>query len=424
MKEFQINEHLTLKLERDDKTYIFVNEELFMGCKYVLLNLPVDDTQLLNDINSIDEAEEKLDKSLELLDTNQDIYIDPETEFWAHCSNLQAWAEHSYDTRLLHRKLSFPLLSRLAKAGDQLAVMALKEEIAERLSSGNENVAEFLINEGYIDYLSHEEQIVSVLNPVEAEALLELEQFTGVPFIQAGSWMYFDPGTFIEPTHQFLVRNKSVIALLIYWFDKPAKILPESIGNFKNIEVLRYIGENIIELPKSIYKLKNLRELSVDSEVLVKFPNSVIRLENLESLIIRSPLLCSIPKKISNLKRLKQLSVGSRIDNIPDSLSQLKNLESLNLNNNPLKKIPESIYSLENLFQFHIGNTNIKELSESIAMLKNLDVLDIKQIYIKEIPEAVLSLEKLRILFVKKNNLSEKSIRIIDTLEKRGVMIT
>jgi len=424
MKEFQINEHLTLKLERDDKTCIYVDEELFMHCKYLLLNLPVDERQLLNDINSIDEAEEKLDKSLELPDTSQDIYMDPETEFWAHCSNLQAWYEYDYDTRLLHRNLAFPLLRRLAKAGDQLATIALKEEIAERLSSGSEKVAEFLINEGYIDYLSHEEQIVSILNPIEAEALLELEQFTGAPFVQAGSWVYFDPGTFIEPTQQFIVRNRSVVALLIYWFDKPAKILPESIGNFKNIEVLRCMGENIIDLPNSIYKLKNLKELSVDSEALVKFPNSVIKLENLESLIIRSPLLSSIPKKISNLKRLKHLSIGSRIDRIPDSLSRLKNLKTLNLNNNPLKKIPESIYFLENLFQFHIGNTKIEEVSESIAMLKNLDVLDVKQIYIKEIPEAFLSLKKLRILFVKKDNLSEKSIRIIDTLEKRGVMIS
>ena len=423
MKEFKINDLLTLKLEWDNKTYIYVDKELFMHCKYLLLNILMDESPLLNTINSIDEAEEKLDKSLELPETSQNIQIDPETEFWAHCSNLQAWYEYNYDTRLLHRNLAFPLLSRLANAGDQIAIIALKEEIAERLSSGNENVAEFLINEGYVDYLSHEEQIASVLNPVEAETLLELERFTGKAFIQAGSWMHFDPGTFKEPQQQFLVRKKAIIALLIYWFEKPAKMLPGSIGNFKNLEVLRYMGENIIGLPNSITNLKYLRELSVDSEILVKFPNSIIKLTNLEGLSIRSPLLSSIPEKISNLKRLKLLSIGSRINCIPDSLSQLKNLESLYLNSNPLKKIPESIYSLKNLIQFHIGNTKIEELSESIAKLENLDVLDIKQIYLKEIPEAVLSLKNLRILFIKKKNFSEKSIRIIETLEKRGVMI-
>ena len=62
--------------------------------------------------------------------------ITPKQEFWGHCSNIQAWVECEYDTRLLHSNLSFPLLKALSDAGDQLALIRFKEEIALRLEGG------------------------------------------------------------------------------------------------------------------------------------------------------------------------------------------------------------------------------------------------------------------------------------------------
>jgi len=425
IKEFKINEHLTLKLEWDNKTYIYVNEELFMHCKYLLLNIPVDEVLLLNDVNSIDDAEVKLDKSLELPETSQDIQIDPETEFWAHCSNLQAWYEYDYDTRLLHRNLAFPLLSRLAKVGDKLAIIALKEEIAERLSSGNETVVEFLINEGYIDYLSHEEQIVSVLNPLEAETILELEQFTSKPFLQAGSWMYFDSGIFIEPQQQFLVRNKSVIALLILWLDRPAKRLPESIGNFKNIEILRYVGENIIELPNSISKLSNLKELSIESETLVKLPENITNLHNLENLRVTSSCLNEIPDSLGNLSKLISLSISSeRLINLklPNSIKNLNKLENFVLSYIFLETFPEFFKSLVNLKKIDITYSHLKELPKYINKLKNLEMLYLRGNKINYIPESIIILENLKYLYINgNNNLDDNSKEILKKLKNKGI---
>jgi len=62
--EFKINEIITLKLE-NNRTNIYVNNELFRHCKYLLLNIPVDNIHEFDDITSIDEAEEYLDHSLE-----------------------------------------------------------------------------------------------------------------------------------------------------------------------------------------------------------------------------------------------------------------------------------------------------------------------------------------------------------------------
>jgi len=139
---------LTLCLERE-KTVIYVNGIRFNQCKHLLIVLP-SSPEYLEFIDSIDAVEENF-----IWDYKEK--IPPEVEFWGHCSNLQAWTENNYDTRLLHRSLAFPLLKRLADSGDPLAKIVFKEEIANRFSSGSPNVVNFLIIHGYLDVLTSEE---------------------------------------------------------------------------------------------------------------------------------------------------------------------------------------------------------------------------------------------------------------------------
>ncbi|MFW9973632.1 MAG: hypothetical protein ACFFDF_25860 [Candidatus Odinarchaeota archaeon] len=153
MKEFKINEHLTLKLE-EGKTNIYVNGTLFHQCKFLLINTPIKEIDNLNDIKSIDDAAELLDLSL-----GNDIYkydIPPEAEFWGHCSNLQVWYEYNYDLRLIHSNLAFPLLQRLTDAGDPLAAIRFKEELVKRLRKYPEMMPYYFFR-GYIEYLTKEE---------------------------------------------------------------------------------------------------------------------------------------------------------------------------------------------------------------------------------------------------------------------------
>ena len=103
-----------------------------------------------------------MDRSLETTKSDND--ISPEAEFWGHCSNLQAWYENDYDTRLLHRNLAFPLLKALTDAGDPLAKKVFKEEIAMRLESGYPTVVRYLVDQGYLQYLTNEELNVVLKN--------------------------------------------------------------------------------------------------------------------------------------------------------------------------------------------------------------------------------------------------------------------
>jgi hypothetical protein len=177
MKEFKINDYIRLRLEQD-KVNVYIDGKKIIQCKYLLLKNPNDTINLHDeDDSSIDRISERLDKSLELNDSidSQDHPIDPETEFWAHCSNLQAWAENNYDTQMLHVNLSFPLLKRLTIAGDPLAKEIFKGEIIKRFSSRNLNVMTYLTKEGFLEYLDWDE-IDLLYKDIDFETRKELQR--------------------------------------------------------------------------------------------------------------------------------------------------------------------------------------------------------------------------------------------------------
>lgn len=162
VEEFQVNKYLTLKLI-NNKTILYVNGKQFNQCKYLLLINPHEDERQ-EEIESIDEASEVLNNVLENNEIELiEFKITPIEEFRAHCSNIQAWAENCYDTRILHRNLAFPLLKKLTELGDSQATKVFKDEIAKRFISGYSNIQSFLVLNGYMNYLNKEE-IQSVLS--------------------------------------------------------------------------------------------------------------------------------------------------------------------------------------------------------------------------------------------------------------------
>jgi hypothetical protein len=218
MKEFQVNEYLSLRLE-DENTIIYVGGERFRQCKYLLLNIPVDKMHSFDEIESIDEASERLDKSQEYADLKK-IEIPPEAEFWGHCSNLQTWYENSYNTKLIHMSLAFPLLKRLYELEDPMAVKVFKEEIARRFVKGIPRVTIYLIEADYLEILDKNE--VSFI-------IQELKE--------KNSQLY----AFILPMlmkHNYVFQNytRSRIKGLIDKF-----IMEEDTGAFRNLKLDEYL---------------------------------------------------------------------------------------------------------------------------------------------------------------------------------------
>jgi hypothetical protein len=113
--EFKVNDSISLKLENEE-VHIYLNGKLFKQCKAILLNRQFNELEDLNSINSIDDLADNFEHVNPEFDENSP-KIPSETLFWAHCSNVQAWVENDYDTRLLHSNLAFPLLKNSQISG-------------------------------------------------------------------------------------------------------------------------------------------------------------------------------------------------------------------------------------------------------------------------------------------------------------------
>jgi len=161
--EYRINKFIELKLE-SDKTVIYIASKPFIMCKGVFIEIPAEKVYLDIEAYHIDELSEKSEQHFKY-------NIPSETIFWTHCSNMQAWAEHGYDTSLLHSNLAFPLLRRLIEAGDIKAKQIFKEEIGKKFSSGYLPTIQYLEEEMYLTDLLNENELNIIFKELKKKLL-------------------------------------------------------------------------------------------------------------------------------------------------------------------------------------------------------------------------------------------------------------
>jgi len=386
--EFVINEFLSLKLE-NDITMVFVAEEAFHQCKFLLLEIPVNDITSLDEIKSIDEAAQELGRALEPSDEFSRVdRIPPETEFWGHCSNLQAWYENDYNTKLLHSNIAFPLLKKLTKAGDLAARRVFKDEIAKRYNSGIESVRKFLEERNYLSFLTKEEFYSLIDANAEYEVVKTLESLFSVEF-----WNY-----------QLDVRNGQVIKLRLS--NLKLKKLPEIITQFKSLEILDISVNSLETLPNWIGGFKKLKELNIDNNNLKKLPQSIGDLSSLEKLTAFDNEIIKIPDSIGNLSSLKVLDLRSNnLKSLPITIDNLPKIEELMLESNKIKVIPETIGNLESLKTLVLGENDIEIMPKSLGKLKSLKTLTLGDNNLTELPDLIGNLKNLKILGLANNSI-------------------
>ncbi|KKM99888.1 hypothetical protein LCGC14_1143310 [marine sediment metagenome] len=257
MHEFKVNDYITLKLE-NTKINIYVDGEIFEQCKFLLLNIPTQDVDFYDEIESIDEIAEILGWT-ETRQLGVDYELTPEVEFFGHCSNLQAWAENAYDTRLIHRNLAFPLLKKLVDANDLTAKTVFKEEISKRLASGFPSVIEYLTEEGYDSYLSREEYLFSFLKIRDAETLLELEKIIGDQFeIREDLNEFYEADEF----NRIEIKFNNIVGISL----SCGELTNDIINLLKKLKSLRKLNlmENRIEILGELFSyIKELNELKI-----------------------------------------------------------------------------------------------------------------------------------------------------------------
>jgi hypothetical protein len=430
MKEFYVNEYITLKL-KNGKTIIYVAGERFRQCKYLLINIPTEKIGLYEEFKSIDEVAKKLDPSLE--DQNQRIRnISPETEFWAHSSNLQTWYESGYNPDLLHSNIAFPLLKKLTDAGDQLSKQVFIEEITKRIITGHIRVIEFFFEENCIEYLD-KNTLQFLIREIKEDKFNLREIYLDIRFTILERLMIVgdleSEKRFKREILEIISENDLSLINLLYlngyinylnrkefWdvFGEDGKILfkleqkvrrfeidnknKEKLKKFEYFKLQNYIhigygpmcfkfengritGIGIFGDEKGVQKASqgelDLINGTIGNLKLKKLPNSIYKLEALEELFLWNIRLKSLPKSIEKLKNLKKISIKDNLQ-ISNCLWRIVSLEMIDLERNNIRYVPETIRNLKNLRELYLQDNKIKQLPESIKDLKQLTVLNLK----------------------------------------------
>ncbi|MFX1572856.1 MAG: leucine-rich repeat domain-containing protein [Promethearchaeota archaeon] len=440
--EYKINDFITLKLE-NGKTVIYVKGEKFLQCKYLLIEIPKDNFQEFDKIISIDDVSDKLDHSLEKnVHYNQ---ITPVIEFWGHCSNLQAWSENSYDTSLLHSNLAFPLLKKLTDVGDPKAKRVFKEEIVERIINVYSNVAQYLIQENYLEYFNKEETELVIeilfeqletkfkkkqqfiLDSIEIDALLGIIKKNLIHSKTLLTNNLKSTVVITKNTHMGFSYEKRRITALS--FNRCGlKVLPSSIGNFENLQEL-YLTENRLKsIPESIGNLTFLRKINLSDNHIISLPVEIGDLTNLKELYLDHNVIQFLPESIIRLKNLETLSMwGNQLRNLPNDMNQVDSLRVLGLSFNQLEEFSNLISEFKNLEILDLSNNRIKIVPENIGHLKSLKILWLNNNPIRQLPKSILDLQSLTDLYIVNTLIVQKKNsgikKIINSLESQGINI-
>ncbi|MBD3216462.1 MAG: hypothetical protein GF311_27865 [Candidatus Lokiarchaeota archaeon] len=371
-RECHINEFITLRLE-DGQTELYLNGEKFRQCKYLFIVNP--EKSVGADVNSIDEAAEMFENTLEQVEgkeniTPEQLGITPEEMFWGHCSNIQAWVEYGYDTRLLHSNLAFPLLKKIAELGDKTARRVFREEVVKRFIDGTDNTRKFLIQEYYIENLS-EEELGVIVPPSEARAIAKIEQVSGKP-------MRITSFGANRKIHCYNVKDGHING--IYISNHETKYVPKAVLELPYLRYFSYFGKGLKAVPEWLSELKSLRMLELSSNGIERF--TTLRLPTLEKLDLSYNNLTTIDFSGCVLPNLKFLKLYSNQLIEIKGLNTLKNLGALLIfNNNKLKHLPGGLFELENLGYIRVDD--LIEESEEVKKLKKAIKKNFKKEYYK-----------------------------------------
>ncbi len=149
---------------------------------------------------------------------------------------------------------------------------------------------------------------------------------------------------------------------------------------------------------------------------LTELPESLGQLTQLQSLDLSNnqpyarydepPIV--LPEWIGNLAQLETLNLSyNQLTSLPESLGNLTLLRKMYVSGNKLVELPKSIGLLLNLQILFLGDNQLTKLPDEIGNLTELIELLIYRNNLKTIPESLGRLTKLKLLYLQGNQLSD-----------------
>ena len=169
----------------------------------------------------------------------------------------------------------------------------------------------------------------------------------------------------------------------------------------EDYDVLIGFEQKLGAIPKIIPKLSDFRYYKYGY---ITEENRVVEL------YLYNKELTDIPESIGQLKYIQTLDLRrNKFKVVPDSIGKLKNLIRLLLDENQIESLPKSIGNLTNLAGLFLYKNKLITLPETIGNLKNLIKLDLSYNKIAKLPETFKDLPIIHEFNFINNKLSTES---------------
>ncbi|MFZ5912482.1 MAG: COR domain-containing protein [Chloroflexota bacterium] len=144
-----------------------------------------------------------------------------------------------------------------------------------------------------------------------------------------------------------------------------------------------------------------------NKEKLTELPESIGQLTQLQSLYLFENQLLTLPDSLGQLTQLQSLILtGNRLTTLPELLGRLTQLQSLILIRNQLTTLPESLGQLTQLPSLDLSMNQLTSLPKSIGHLTQLKSLILIRNQLTVIPESLGQLNQLELLDLSDNQLT------------------
>jgi Leucine-rich repeat (LRR) protein len=190
--------------------------------------------------------------------------------------------------------------------------------------------------------------------------------------------------------------------------------IPHWIGKLKNLQVLEIDYANDKPLPKEIWSLPHIEVLKITYlNTTGGISPGIGRLEHLKFLFLQGlgyqedQTAQQIPSSIGNLQELESLTIrGLKVDQIPKQIGNLKKLRSLDLSFQDMAEVPSQICQLTQLDTLILSENRLSNLPAAIGMLTHLKLLDLNSNALTTLPAEIGDLTQLATLHLENNQLS------------------
>lgn len=168
-------------------------------------------------------------------------------------------------------------------------------------------------------------------------------------------------------------------------------------------------------LPDQTFSLTRLRELRISGHATIRaIPKHVSRLHSLQVLSFPANALESLPETLAFWKPLQELTEldfsDNRIVKLPAAIHVLSKLKVINVNGNLIEEIDGKVFSgglAKSLQRILLNSNRIRELPSEISELSELQDLQLTYNCLSALPKEIGSLEKLERLYLSRNQIQK-----------------